>query len=297
MQPLDTFFSKKGSKARSIRWVLLLQEFDLKIRYKKGSENVIVDHLSRLVVDSTIDLPLNESFLDEHLLPISTPPWFADIVNYLTIGDIPSHWSKQDRSKFFSQVKYFFWDDPYHFKYYPYQIIRRCVPNNDFRSVFSFCHDQACGGHFSAKKTAAKILQCGLYWPKDSAEFCIACSRCQHLGKITRRNMMPMNPILVIEIFNVWGIYFMGLFPNSFGNLYLLLAVDYVSKWVEAIPTKSNDNKVVLKFIKENIFSQFGTLRAIINDQGKHFKNHHFESLLKKYSTTHKLSSSDQWSS
>ena len=98
-----------------------------------------------------------------------------------------------------------------------------------------------------------------------------------------------MNPILVIEIFDVCGIDFMGPFPNSFGNLYILLAVDYVSKWVEAIPTKSNDNKVVLKFLKENIFSRFGTPRAIISGHGKHFKNHQFESLLRKYSIIHKL--------
>ena len=289
---LRYLFSKKDSKARLIRWVLLLQEFDLEIRDKKGSENVLADHLSRLVVDSTIDLPLNESFTNEHLLSISTPSWFANIVNYLATCDIPSHWSKQDRSKFFSQVKHFFWDDPYLFKYCPDQIIRRCVPNHDFRSVLSFCHDQVCGGHFSAKKTAAKILQCGLYWHslfKDSVEFCTACSRCQHLGKITRRNIKPMNPILGIEIFDIWGIDFTGPFPNSFDNLYILLAVDYVSKWVKAIPTKSNDNKVVLKFLKDNIFSRFGTPRAIISDQGKYFKNHHFESLLKKYSITHKL--------
>ena len=101
--------------------------------------------------------------------------------------------------------------------------------------------------------------------------------------------MMRMNPILIIEIFDVWGIDFMGHFPNSFGNIYILLEVDYVSKWVEAIPTKSNDNKVVLNFLKHNIFSRFGVPRAIISDQGKHFKNHQFESLLKEYSITHKL--------
>ena len=87
----------------------------------------------------------------------------------------------------------------------------------------------------------------------------------------------------------MWAIEFMGPFSNSFGNLYILLAVDYVSKWVEAVPTKSNDNKVVLKFLKENIFSRFGTPRAIISDQGTHFKNRQFESLLKKYSITHKM--------
>ena len=92
--------------------------------------------------------------------------------------------------------------------------------------------------------------------------------------------MMPLNPILEIELFDVWGIDFMGPFSNSFGNQYILVAVDYVSKWVEAIPSKTNDNKVVIKFLKENIFSRFGTPRAIISDNGTHFCNRFFETLI-----------------
>ena len=68
-----------------------------------------------------------------------------------------------------------------------------------------------------------------------------------------------LNPILEVEIFDVWGIDFMGPFPNSFGNQFILVDVDYVSKWIEAVPTKTNDNKVVVKFLKDNIFSRFGT--------------------------------------
>ena len=97
-------------------------------------------------------------------------------------------------------------------------------------------------------------------------------------------------PILIIEIFYCWGIDFMGPFPPSCGYLYILLAVDYVSKWVEAIPTRTNDHKVVLKFIKEHIFSHFGIPRAIISDGGLHFCNRSFENLLKKYGVTHKVS-------
>ena len=97
------------------------------------------------------------------------------------------------------------------------------------------------------------------------------------MPKVGKRNMMPLNSILIVEKFDVWGIDFMGAFPNSFGNLYILVAVDYVSKWVEAITCRTNDHKVVVKFLRENVFARFGTPRAIISDGGKHFCNRVFE--------------------
>ena len=102
--------------------------------------------------------------------------------------------------------------------------------------------------------------------------------------------MMSMQPIQAVEVFDVWGIDFMGPFPNSFGNFYILLAVDYMSKWVEAVACKTNDNRVVVKFLKENILSHFGTPRAIISDNGLHFCNRSFEALMRKYAIMHKLS-------
>ncbi|KAH9723597.1 hypothetical protein KPL70_007175 [Citrus sinensis] len=290
---LKYLFTKKDAKARLIRWVLLLQEFDIEFRDKKGSENVVADHLSRLDLKFIPEsLPLNESFPDEQLMSVNVVPWFADIVNYLATGQIPEHWAKQDRTKFLSKVKDFFWDDPYLFKYCADQIIRRCVPDNEIQSVISFCHEQACGGHFSAKKTATKILQCGFYWPTlfhDAYIFCSLCDRCQRMGSISKRNMMPLNPILVIEIFDVWGIDFMGPFPPSCGYQYILVAVDYVSKWVEATPCKTNDHRVVVKFLKSNILSRFGFPRTIISDGSTHFCNKPFKTLLNKYSITHKV--------
>jgi hypothetical protein len=101
--------------------------------------------------------------------------------------------------------------------------------------------------------------------------------------------MMPLNSILVVELFYVWGIDFMGPFPNSYGYLYILVAVDYVSKWVEAIACKTNDHRVVLQFLKDNVFAPFGTPRAVISDGGKHFCNNFFEQLMKKYGITHKV--------
>ena len=101
--------------------------------------------------------------------------------------------------------------------------------------------------------------------------------------------MMPLNPILVVDLFDVWGIDFMGPFPTSFGYSYIFVGVDYVSKWVEEIPCKTNDHKVVLKFLKENAFSRFGVPKAIISDGGTHFCNKPFETLLAKYGVKHKV--------
>ncbi|RVW58580.1 Gag-Pol polyprotein [Vitis vinifera] len=101
--------------------------------------------------------------------------------------------------------------------------------------------------------------------------------------------MMPLNPILIVDIFDVWGIDFMRPFPMSFGHSYILVGVDYVSKWVEAIPCRSNDHKVVLKFLKDHIFARFGVPKAIISDGGTHFCNKPFETLLAKYGVKHKV--------
>ncbi|KAM2454623.1 hypothetical protein PS1_014715 [Malus domestica] len=110
------------------------------------------------------------------------------------------------------------------------------------------------------------------------------------MGNISAKDQMPQNPILSVEIFDVWGIDFMGPFPSSHGFLYILLAVDYVSKWVEAKATRTNDSKVVADFVKSNIFARFGMPRVLISDGGSHFCNRTIEALLKKYNVTHRVS-------
>ncbi|CAL9029774.1 unnamed protein product [Prunus brigantina] len=288
--------TKKDAKPRLIRWILLLQEFDLEIRDKKGCENVVADHLSRIVVEEQgeVVLPLNETFPDEQLYVVQVKePWYADFVNYLVCGVLRNDLTYQDKKKFFSMVKHYVWDEPFLFKHCPDQLIRRCVPEEEQESILRHSHELACGGHFGAKKTALKILQSGFFWPtlfKDAFNFCVKCDRCQRMGNISRRNEMPLKNILFVELFDVWGIDFMGPFPSSFGYTYILVAVDYVSKWVEAIATKTNDHKVVLKFLRDNIFTRFGTPRAVISDGGSHFCNKPFEALMKKYNITHRVS-------
>ncbi|CAN6684920.1 unnamed protein product [Malus baccata var. baccata] len=291
---LKYLLSKKEAKPRLIRWVLLLQEFDLKILDKKGRENVVADHLSRLVNASTDEadsLHLKESFPDEQLLAVTHQvPWYADIANYLASGEIPSEFSYQQKKKFISTVKHYFWDEPYLFKHCQDQIIRRCVLLEEQESILKFAHHYACGGHFGPRRTAAKILQSGFFWPslfKDAYLCCQACDKCQRVGNLSQRNEMPQQSILVIELFDIWGIYFMGPFPSSHDNLYILVAVDYVSKWVEAIASPICKSSVVLGFLQNTIFPRFRVPRAIISDEGTHILNRTMAALCAKYHIHH----------
>ncbi|XP_075497927.1 uncharacterized protein LOC142535526 [Primulina tabacum] len=148
---LRYLFAKKDAKPRLIRWILLLQEFDFEVKDKKGCENQVADHLSRLELEErTEGGVINESFPDEQLF-------------------------------------------------------------------------------------------------KDSYTLVKSCDKCQRVGNISRRHELPLTNILEVELFDVWGIDFMGPFPSSFGQSYILLVVDYVSKWVEAIATSTNDARYDVK--------------------------------------------------
>lgn len=98
---------------------------------------------------------------------------------------------------------------------------------------------------------------------------------------------MPLQNILELEFFDVWGIDFMGPFPSSTGNKYVLVEVDYVSKWIEAITSPTNDARVVIKMFKNNIFPRFSVPILVISDKGSHFISKIFEKLLQKYGVRH----------
>lgn len=135
-------------------------------------------------------------------------------------------------------------------------------------------------------------MQSGFYWPtlfRDAHDWCAMCDKCQRVGNLSKRNEMPLQSILVVELFDVWGIDFMGPFPSSCGNQYILVAVEYVSKWVEAVASPTNDHKVVLRFLQGTIFPRFGTPRALISDGGPHFINKPLKALLAKYNITHRV--------
>ncbi|RDX94458.1 putative mitochondrial protein, partial [Mucuna pruriens] len=169
-------------------------------------------------------------------------------------------------------------------------VTTKCISDIEINSVLQFCHAALVGGHYGSTWTARKVLDCKFYWPtifRDAYQFVSTCKKCQKVGMtISKRHEIPQQPILFYEVFNVWGIDFMGSFLVSNGYSYILLVVDYVSRWVETITTKTNDAKIVVDFLKSNIFCRFGVSKALISDQGYHFCNRVMSSLLHKYGVT-----------
>nr|GEW59927.1 reverse transcriptase domain-containing protein [Tanacetum cinerariifolium] len=276
---LRYLFAKKDSKARLLRWVILLQEFTFKVIDTKGAENLAADYLSRLENPHQNMLDpkeINESFPLETLNLVSTcgnqsTLWFDDFTNYHVGNFVVKGMSSQQKSKFFKDVKHFFWEDPFLFKIYADQVIRRYVSGQEVVEILKACHYGPTGGHHGPNYTAKKVFDSGFYWPtiyRDAQDLVKNCDVCQRQGKISQRDKMPQNSIQVCEIFDIWGIDFMGLFSSSRVNKYILVAVDYLSKWVEANTVLANDARVVCKFLK-NLFARFGTPRAIISDRGR----------------------------
>ncbi|GKA33615.1 reverse transcriptase domain-containing protein [Tanacetum coccineum] len=192
---LKYLFSKHDAKPRLIRWVLILQGFNIEIKDKKGAENLVVDHLSRLENPNMGELAedeITDKFPNEHLMILK------------------------------AKLK-----DPW--------------------------------GHHSASVTGRKVYEAGFYWPsifKDAKDY---------------------------------GLDFMGPFPDSMGNKYILVAVDYMSKWVEAQALPTNDARVVVKFLK-GLFARFRVPKALISDRGTYFCNSQLEKALLKYGVTCQIS-------
>nr|GEX99176.1 hypothetical protein CTI12_AA228850 [Tanacetum cinerariifolium] len=268
IRALKYLFAKKDAKARLLRWILLLQEFDFKVIDTKGAENYVADHLSCLENPyENVFNPkeISETFSLESLNKVAhqdpSTMWFADFANYHAGKFIIKGMTTQQKQIFFKDVRHYFWDHPYLFKTCPDQIIRRCVAGQEPIDILKACHSGPIGGYYGANYIAKKVFDSGFYWPaiyKDAFELVRHCNSCQRQGKISQRDEMPHNSIQVCEIFDVWGIDFMGPFPSSKENKYIFVA--------------------------------FGTPKAIISDRGTHFCNDQFSRAMSKYGVTHRLS-------
>ncbi|GJR81216.1 reverse transcriptase domain-containing protein [Tanacetum coccineum] len=194
----------------------------------------MADHLSRLENDETSDdSEVDDNFPGETLMEINTKnePWTLPF---------QSMFRRYDR-----------------------------ISGPETRTILDQCHHGPTGGHYGPNITAKKVLDSRFYWPtiiKEAHTLVRLCDACQKTENISKRDEMPLNNIQVCEIFDIWGIEFIGPFPKSYKFEYILVAVDYVSKWAEAQALPTHDARVLITFMKK-LFCHFGMPKSLISDQ------------------------------
>ncbi|GJT18382.1 reverse transcriptase domain-containing protein [Tanacetum coccineum] len=216
--------------------------------------DVGVKYKSSSVPERSIQPFLKSRFNDDET-------WYADFANYIVGKVVPPNWTFERRKRFFSQVKTYFWEEPYAFKLCVDNIIRRCVGGSEILEILGHCHSGPTGGHHGARITANKVYESGFYWPsvfKDASEYVRRCDVCQRSGNISSRNEMPQNNIQVEA---------------------------------QALPT--NDARVVIKNLKRLFVAEIrAPLSHLISDRGTNFCNSQLEKDLQTYGVTHKISTS-----
>jgi hypothetical protein len=160
---LKYLLTKKDAKPRQIHRILLLQEFDLEIRDKKGVENSMADHLSHLQFEESAELPINDYMRDDTLLKVSSiDPWYANIVNYIIAGYIPLG---ADKKKIIRNNRVHLWDVPYLYRICVDGLLRICIPAFETWKILECCQAAPYGGHYRAFRTNEKVWQSRFYWP------------------------------------------------------------------------------------------------------------------------------------
>nr|GFB17951.1 reverse transcriptase domain-containing protein [Tanacetum cinerariifolium] len=198
---LKYLLAKKDAKARLLRWILLLQEFNFKVIDTRGAENYAVDHLSRLEnpYENIFDpKEINKTFPLESLNKVAhkypSTPWFANLANYHAGNFIIKGMTSQQKQKFFKDARHYFWDDPYLFRTCADHIIRYCVAGKEAINILNACHSGPTGGHYGSSYTANKVFDLGFYWPsiyKDAFELVKHCDSCQRQDLRFSQDYLP----------------------------------------------------------------------------------------------------------
>ncbi|MCO5614527.1 hypothetical protein L7F22_068810 [Adiantum nelumboides] len=173
--------------------------------------------------------------------------------------------------------------------------LQMCATEEEYVPILQQAHLGQEGGHFSAEKMAKSILYAGVWWPTlfmDAEEFVKRCDDCQRTKTPRGRDDMPLRPMMGARAFAKWGIDFVGPCPPAYKShaQYIIVATDYLTKWVEAKATKKNDAKTTAQFLYENIFTRYGLPIEIVSDRGTHFINEVIEQLLDEFMVIHRKS-------
>jgi transposase InsO family protein len=273
---LKYLVNKPMLEGRICRWFLLFQEFSFEVIIKPERCNVRPDHLSRL------DSGESGGAVDDHLPDAdlfrveAIPEYLEDITVFLSTGAYPETYSATHKRHMVVRVAdYKLIGQLY--KLGLDSILRRCVLDHERQDILWECHSGVAGGHVGGKATAQKVLQDGLWWAtlfKDAKVYARSCDVCQRVGKPSRRDELPLQPVRALHAFEKWAVDFIGpINPTAKHSKasYIITVTDYLTRWAEAVVVQDCSIDIAARFIFENIITRFGCPRSLTSDQGAHF--------------------------
>eukprot|EP00253_Pinus_taeda_P020159 PITA_20159 len=261
------------------KWIVILQEFYLEFATAKSKKSLVFSELIFSLPSSSSPSHTEDQILDETLFLISTlDPWYGDILIYLQTSSFRPGTSKDAGRRIHHQSQ------PYRiigdtlYRLGTDSVLRHCLTDEEAERVLNDCHSGACGGHMSGYATAQKILRAGYFWPcifKDCILAVRSCHECQIFQRKMRAPPAPFHPVITIDPFAKWGIDYVTCNPRSAGGHgFIIISIDYFTKWAEVMPTLNEDGHTVVQFLSNHVISRFSIPQAIVTDHGKHFRNH-----------------------
>eukprot|EP00253_Pinus_taeda_P026101 PITA_26101 len=274
------------------KWIAILQEFDLEFKKSKSKKALVFAELPCDLPSSSNDATSEEVIVDENLFLISSSDlWYGDIIIYLQTQTYRSNTSRFEQRHIRYQAKNYVIVSDTLYRRGIDTVLRRCLTLEEAEKVPNDCHSGACGGHQSGSATRQIFLRAGYFWPtmfKDCITAVRSCHACQIFNSKTKRPPAPLQPVVVVGPFTKWGIDFMTCNPTSAGGHgYIIVAVDYFTKWAEAMPTLNNSGETAALFFFNHVVSKFSVPQAIVTDHGSHFRNHMMVELAAKLGLSH----------
>ena len=313
---LKYLVNKPDLSGRLARWILLLQEFNIEVKFKKGKSNANADFLSRqrgphcpeaLEADFPDEFPeedvvqvipdLSElrstSEVAAFLVEVDEDPDFKVIKNYLLTRTYPEGLSREEKGVFQHRVAPYCIIRDVLFRIGADEKLRRCLEPKHRKTVIRSLHDGPAGGHFASTTTVERVRTAGYWWPhlnRDVRTFIRNCDPCQRTGNPAFRNHWPLTPIIPLAPFEKWGVDFIGPIQplGSQKRRYIILATDYATKWVEARATRKDDADTSAQFLFDRIMMRFGVPLELVSDRGTHFLNEVISELTDQYKINHR---------
>jgi hypothetical protein len=278
VNPFQYILTQRVIGGKISGWIVVLQEFDLDFVSAKSKKSLVfVKLISELPVESGEVMPEESPIRGDMFLIASLDPWYGYILVYLQSLKCPTSTSRDECRHIHHQAKNYLILDDTLYRRGVDCILHRCLTHEEVVIVLNGFHTRACGGHFSGLATTQKILRADYFWP-TLIKYCIEsvkkCHPCQIFSRKIRAHLAPMFLVITVGPFTEWGIDYTTCNPPSArGHRYIIVPVDYFTKWVEAMPTFKDDGETTTRFLFNQIIARFGVPREIVTNHGSHFQN------------------------